>query len=103
MKPREFTTEEIRAKVIDHIRNMVNYWGSLPSKTEIERLEGLAFSILVMLDGNTTDIPGFMLIPNPHESDKEYLISCGENYYPYSKPHKNDVGGSLHDEFFKPK
>jgi hypothetical protein len=63
------------------------------------RFEGLAFSLLVILDGGT-DLPGFKLSPDPHPSDKEFNQKRGENWFPKDC----DIAGELHELFrnFKP-
>jgi hypothetical protein len=93
---------------------MIRYWRkcasyNLPhSKESCEQrrideitylLEGLLFSILVCLDGGS-HLPGFAVIPAPHESDKDFLQSEGENWFPpWSKadPLSNDIAGGLHE------
>ena len=100
--PREKTVDEIRDEFLAHVRSLVTYWNKLDGKdsprTQKERLEGLAFSIMVLLDGGTM-LPGFIVAPCPHESDKEYKISQGEDYYPYNdeKNVNGDIAGCLHE------
>jgi len=101
--PREYTEEEVRSQFLDHIRVMADYWeNNVGQKTIKERLEGLAFSILVAIDGGTS-LPSFILAPRPHEDDKEYCIEEEENYYPQN--HESnvncDIAGCLHEQFFK--
>ncbi len=60
---------------------MVEYWAAL-DMPEMARLEGLAFSILVALDGEAAAIPAFIVAPYPHPDDKHYHVENGENYYP---------------------
>lgn len=97
----EYTTDEVREKVLNHIRGMVKYWAGIEKDNVEEQLDGLAFSILTMLDGCSMDLPGFIVAPYPHESDKEYAIDCGKKYYPQNLdiPVKGDIAGSLHDHF----
>lgn len=55
-EPREYTPEEVRAMFLQHIRTLVTYWERVPqAPTAREKLEGLAFSILVTLEGNPED------------------------------------------------
>lgn len=49
---REYTTDEVRDLFLQRIWAYIEYWDNLPHKTTTERLEGLAFSILAMLDGS---------------------------------------------------
>jgi len=101
--PREYTEEEVRNQFLSHIRVMTHYWeNNVGQKTTKERLEGLAFSILVLIDGGT-NLPSFVLAPRPHEDDKQYNIENEGNYYPEN--HKNnincDISGCLHEMFLK--
>ncbi len=65
--------------------------------TTKEKLDGLAFSILVLLDGGRIDIPGMTLIPGPHPEDKEYHKEQCQNWWPDDE----DIGGALHEEWHK--
>jgi hypothetical protein len=96
-KPRAWTEEEIREKFFKQIKLILSEWRSYPNKTELERINGIIFSIMAMLDGSSIDIPAFKVIPMPHEDDKEYHVKKGENYYPDDV----DIAGSLHDEWFR--
>lgn len=106
MKPHEFTKGEIREQFIGHIRAMVDYWEKEPrNPTAREKLEGLAFSILVAIDGSAMALPGWILAPCPHPSDKKYHQDKGECWYPDNevaeKVVKGDIAGGLHDNLFK--
>jgi hypothetical protein len=97
--PREYTPDEVRDELMRTIWAAVSYWEKLPEKqvhTVRERLSGLAFSILATLDGCGA-MPAFSVTPVPHESDKDYFQSQGENWYPTNEP---DLG-MLHDFFYK--
>lgn len=76
---REFTKEEVVEMFLERIRNSVNFWSNT-NDSEIEKLNGLAFSILNIIDG-TSGLPAFDLKPHPHEDDKQYCIEEGENYF----------------------
>lgn len=92
-KPRAFTAEEVEKQFLTTVANYVEYWATLPNKTDREKVEGLAFSMLVILDGGSATLPGFAVTPTPHESDKDYHIERGENYFPTDV----DIAGSLHE------
>ncbi len=79
-KPQPYTRTEIRDKVLNHIAGICDYWREC--KTASDRLEGLAFSILAMLDGSTTALPGFYVITAPHPDDKQFHLQHGERYFP---------------------
>jgi len=99
-KPREYTKEEIREQLLSHLRKLSRYWLTVQGITTQERIEGGIFSVLTALDGST-DLPKFQIIPEPHPMDKDYHIENEENYYPYSEPNPNDIGGGLHEGFYQ--
>lgn len=100
-KPRSYTANEIRQKYLELVWSYINYWETLPNKTDKERLEGLAFSMLVILDGGSEPLPGFVVAPIPHVGDKEFHESRGENWFPQN--HETsvscDIAGRLHSLF----
>lgn len=54
MKNRKYVPEEF----IGAIKQYINYWSSQTDKTDKEKLEGLAFSILCILDGVSGSFSG---------------------------------------------
>jgi len=100
--PRELTEDEVQRVFLDQVRAMCRYWVEESIATTVkEKVEGVAFSILVALDGGNIGLPGFIVAPSPHPDDKEYHRSHGENWYPENDPEavKCDIGGSLHEHF----
>lgn len=100
---KKYTKEEVTEMFIGHVRLMVRYWENLPDKSQKEKLEGLAFSILSPIDGCAADLPAFILAPLPHEDDKEFHKSEGSSYFPenHNANVKCDIGGCLHEKFYK--
>lgn len=95
---RKYTEEEIREIFIKQVWSNIQYWkNEKRAPTLDEKLEGLAFSMLVMLDGGNASMPKFVVAPNPHPDDKDYHIENGENYF----PEDCDISGGLHDLFQK--
>ena len=86
---REYTNEEMIDMFMGQIKGSIQYWATTDlskvpdmGKDEMKyRLEGLAFSILNIIDG-TTALPAFLLIPDPHPDDKKYHEDNEENYWP---------------------
>ncbi|MNU27288.1 hypothetical protein D3C71_156740 [compost metagenome] len=86
--PRAYTSDELRDKFLHEVRTIAAYWAGLPdhdratgkAMTVRDRCDGVAFSILALLDGTTLDIPGIDLVFQPDEEDKEYYIQNGENW-----------------------
>lgn len=100
-KPRVMTTDEVKARFLTHVRDMVAYWDARPEKTCREKMEGVVFSILATLDGASADMPGFVLAPHPHPDDAEYNRVSGENWYPPAPTVDGDIAGTLHEEVFR--
>ena len=102
---RAYTEEEIREQFLEMVRADINFWknakinanefdNAFPNESDLERrLNGLAFSILVILDGESM-IPGFKVIPDPHSDDKQYCIDNNEDWYPDDV----DISGCLHEQ-----
>lgn len=84
---RVYTEEEIRSKFFDYVWNSIDYWNGErisnvePSMSQRDRLEGLTHSLLALLDGRTF-FPAATPTVEPHEEDRAYYESQGENYYP---------------------
>ena len=98
---REWTQDEVRDKLIEHLKVMVRYWNSVDEIDTLEKLEGMAFSVLSMLDGCSMDVPGFIVAPCPHPDDKEYCKEEGENWFPQNHESEVncDISGDLHEHF----
>jgi len=104
---RQYTEEEVLNRVLDHIWHLIGYWNSEgysnveKTRSTRERMEGLAFSILAMLDGSCMDIPKFIVAPDPHPADKEYHQDNDENWFPDNSEAniECDLGGGLHELF----
>jgi len=89
--PRAYTAEEVEEMILRHIWTLVGYWDTMVGERPTrDRLSGLAFSILTMLDGCGMDIPAFKLVPHPprielvpdpHPSDEEYHKENGDNWF----------------------
>jgi hypothetical protein len=100
-KPHELTTDEIRDAFLRHVWGLIKYWDA-NAKTSRSKLEGFAHSLLAAIDGEAMGLPKFMLAPDPHPDDKEYLQKKGEDWYPenHEKEVTADIAGGLNDELF---
>jgi hypothetical protein len=102
--PREKTANEVRTEFIDYCHARMEYWLSLPGITTRERVNGAVFSVLVALDGEAVTLPGFFVVPDPHEDDQRYHADRGENWYPpFDLEDPCDIGGGLHEAFVAPR
>lgn len=97
-KPRAKTAEEVREEFLQQVRAYAHYWATLPDQTPQDRCDGMAFSILNILDGNTM-LPAFNLTVAPHPEDKEYHIAQGDNWY---EPDMLINDCMLHEFYYKP-
>lgn len=96
-EPRAYTPEEVRTRFLHGVWDMVDWWDAETQvKSTREKMEGLAFSILAILDGAGA-LPSFIVAPSPHPSDEQYHKDEGTNWYPTDEP---DIAGSLHDLFY---
>ena len=89
----ELIEKEIQERIFTYLDNVIDYWISEKSRPSIrDKMEGLIFSVLVMVDGESM-LPAFKLIPSPCPEDKDYLTQLGKKYYPDDL----DVAGHLHE------
>jgi hypothetical protein len=102
-EPRAYTEDEVRDMILAHVRRITSYWGNLPDVdpatgdvlTIKDRCEGVAHSILVLLDGGT-GMPAITLKLAPHPDDKGFRRSEGENWFEPGM----ELGGALHERFY---
>lgn len=99
---KELKEEEIRELFLDHVRNLVEYWGNGLDDNAKDKLSGLAFSILTAIDGCAGDLPGFILTPVCSKEDVKFYKEHNMDYFPISPDNiKCDIAGGLHDNFYK--
>lgn len=96
---RALTPEELRNNVLNHVRLMVEYWATLPGLDERSRCDGVAFSILTMIDGSA-DQPPMALVTLSSDEDKKYSVEKGENWVEHGTVINDDV--MLHEEYNSP-
>lgn len=109
-EPRALTVNEVRAAFLDHVAGLIRYWDSCDLTStpvpgvplQLRRLEGLAFSLLVTLDGGSMALPGFIVAPSPHPDDEAYQRDLGESWFPRAENHPLDIAGSLHEQMKRP-
>lgn len=96
-KPRAYTRDEMREMFIAHLRAIANHWADeTRAATAKEKCEGVAFSILVMLDGGSGSMPSFDVTPRPHPDDKEFHRANGDNWW-----EPEEIGVALHEQFYR--
>ncbi len=101
-KARPYTTDEVREKYLELVWSYIDCWEIFPDKTERERMEGLAASMLVILDGGSTELPGFVVGPIPHKDDRKFHKDRGQNWFPENQDSlvNCDISGGLHELFY---
>ena len=100
---REYTVEEMQKQFIEAIYSDIEYWKNLEKyhsfeepPTLDEKMEGLAHSILTLIDGFSMHGSGYALIPISTQEDIDYNIENGTNYRPQYEPDGvADLGGEL--------
>jgi len=100
--PRAMDKEEVMDQVLRRVEGMVDEWERYPHKTTRERLEGVIYSFLALLDGCDIGIPGFIVAPLPSKEDSDLRGIEGSAWFPDNTEAENvvqcDLGGTLHDE-----
>lgn len=99
---REYTKEEVRELFLKQVKQSVDFWVTADVNKLRDRLDGVAFSIMNIIDG-TSSLPSFILAPAPHEDDKESCIQDDVNWFPENNnTNVNcDIAGSLHELYHK--
>jgi hypothetical protein len=110
--PRQHTKGEMIERLLDHLLDTAEYWANAdlydekdlsPNEKLQHRIHGAIFSTLVALDGGSTSLPAFHIVPDPHITDPEYLKEQGLNWWPVSPKEitkhsiNNDI--QLHEQF----
>lgn len=92
---------------IEHLWSMIDYWDTVDTldghpKTQRDRLSGLVHSILATIDGEDGWMPAFLLIPAPHEDDREWNKARDDKWWPEPRIENIcDLGGPLNDMLYK--
>ena len=74
---RAITAKELTTQFLEHIHLLVDYWDTVERESTHAKMEGLAFSILSMLDGCSLELPAFDIVARPHPDDKAYRTVQG--------------------------
>ncbi len=100
-EPRAWTKEEVQEKFLNHLRAIAKYWANEACQTAQERCDGVAFSILSLIDGSILGLPAIDLALCPHESDEAFCRSNGENWFEDGMIINDDV--ALHEMWHQKK
>jgi len=99
-KSREYTQKEVEEQFTTYITSCIHYWENEKRVPDIRgKLKGLAHSILVGIDGESLNLPKFILAPDPHPDDKPDNTRQGRNYFPenHKSKVKCNISGELHE------
>lgn len=82
-EPRAKTADEMRDEFMDAVRCAVAYWAKESRQPDcVDKLSGLAHSLLCLIDGVTAGFPALDLVCSPHPDDEEFYKSEGEDWVP---------------------
>jgi len=106
-KPRPYTQEEVRDRLLDHLRALAKYWADLPDidprtgevLTHKSRCDGLIFSVLSTLDGCSFELPAMALVLRPHPDDAVFQHENGDNWFEPGM----EIDDMLHELYYHPK
>lgn len=107
-----YTPDEMREKLIGHLLELQQFWETTDLTAGLlnqhgsdtaARLYGLAFSIMMLLDGSTfnKDLPAFALIPTPNQSDEARRQETSGRYWPsctYREGYQTLTGTPISDD-----
>ena len=99
--PRQTTEDEVRRAFLGQCRSAIHYWETLSGEHTLhDRLSGVAFSVLCILDGVSGGLPGFIVAPCPHPDDRAFRENEGEDWWPEndSAAVNCDISGGLHEQ-----
>lgn len=93
------TKEDARESFLASIRQYAFYW-SRQEGTKKDIADGMAHSILTLIDGNAgMSICSMDLVLRPHEDDKQFHIDDGDDYAQDGMVINDDC--HLHSMYFK--
>lgn len=82
--------DESKKQFLEYIKSRVDYWYNIERKTKKEAMNGLVYSILLGIDGESGGLPPYELKPCVSSPDGEEWLKCGL-----------DIAGSLHESWNK--
>jgi hypothetical protein len=96
---RAYTKEEMREMFLSQCRDVAWFWSTAQGKTPREMCDGVAFSILNIIDGTSAGFPAAVTLSmDPHPSDRQYCIDNGEDWVEPDQVINDDV--MLHDLYY---
>lgn len=90
--------EQLRGQFLNSVRMYSREWASYENKTPLQRCDGLAFSIMALLDGSDVELPAFDLVARPHPDNEAYNKAHGQDWVVAGQVINDDV--HLHDMYY---
>lgn len=112
---RKLSVDEVRDRFLNQVEGMTKWWEKADVSNTLQngkasselqaRLEGLAFSIMSILDGSTVAVPAMIVAPLGCAEDRDYYRQEGEPLWPDNYEIESqidgDIGGCLHSLIFQ--
>ncbi len=103
--PHEYDLLETQNAFLTHIWKLIDSveWKSQSELDNREALIRLAFAILAALDGESAQLPAWIIAPDPAEGDAEFRNSRNEGWFAENSTHgvKCNISGDLHEQFLQ--
>lgn len=78
---RRLSSQQACDRFLSLVRETTQAWAGYDAINEQQRCDGIAFTVLNIIDGHIGSFPHLELVANPHRDDKAYQIEQGDNYY----------------------
>ena len=75
----QLTPGEARSRFLHTVKALAAYW-SIAAQSDREKLDGLAWSILGLFDGQDLQLPAFDLVARPTSEDTAYWQASEEGW-----------------------
>jgi hypothetical protein len=79
---KELAKEQARDRFLSLVRGAAKTWAGYEVPDELERCNGVVFTIMNIIDGSSGVLPASNIVARPHPDDKDYHIAQGEHYIP---------------------
>jgi hypothetical protein len=82
-KSKRTSKEQARQRFLSLVRGAAETWAGYELSDELKRCNGVASSLLAVIDGSTGEFPALDLVVRPQPDERARCIQEGENYYVY--------------------
>jgi hypothetical protein len=95
----ELDLDECKKRMLERFKIIVKYWVNEGGMSVEEKVRGAVFSVLAELDGESSDLPAFIVAPRPHPDAMQYRKNKGKDWWPETPDVETDLAGNLHHQF----